>query len=187
MPDFQVAALAGQLRAAVSLASHSIGAGQRAFERLEARKPWTLRLASSLAILRANLSLHSTAFRHALRLACCIAIGVSLGRGMGLLRPYWIPMTIAIVLKPDFSSTFSRGVLRLAGTYVGLILATGLFHLVSPTAALQIALVAAFTFLLRCFGPANYGILTTAVSALVVLLVAAGLRCTEGGHRCARN
>jgi uncharacterized membrane protein YccC len=169
---FQVAALAGQLRAAVSLASHSVGVGQRAFERQEARKPWTLQLTSSLAILRANLSLQSGAFRHALRLACCIAIGVALGRGAGLLRPYWIPMTIAIVLKPDFSSTFSRGVLRLAGTFVGLVVATGLFHVMSPTVGLQIALLAVFTFLCRCFGPANYGILTAAVSGLVVLLIA---------------
>ncbi len=169
---FLVAALAGQLRAAASLASHSIGAGQQAFERQEARKPLALRLTSSLAILRANLSLQSTAFRHALRLATCIAFGVALGRGMGLLRPYWIPMTIAIVLKPDFTSTFSRGVLRFAGTYVGLIFATGLFRLTSPTPAIQIVMIAAFTFLGRCFGPANYGILTAAVSALVVLLIA---------------
>ena len=146
--------------------------GQRAFERQEARKPWTLRLTSSLAILRANLSLHSTAFRHALRLSACIAIGVAAGRGMGLIRPYWIPMTIAIVLKPDFSSTFSRGVLRLGGTYVGLLVATGLFHVMRPTEAAQVALLAAFTFLCRCFGPANYGILTAAVSGLVVLLIA---------------
>ena len=168
----QLAALAGQLRSAVSLASSSIGAGQRAFERQEARKPWTLRLTSSFAILRANLSLDSPAFRHALRLASCIAIGVAVGRGLGLLRPYWIPMTIAIVLKPDFSTTFSRGVLRLAGTYVGLLVATGLFHLMSPPVAMQIALLALFTFLCRCFGPANYGLLTAAVSALVVLLIA---------------
>ena len=169
---FQVAALAGQLRSAVSLASHSIGAGQRAFERQEARKPWTLRLTSALPILRANLSLHSAAFRHALRLAICIGLGVALGRGLGLLRPYWIPMTIAIVLKPDFSTTFSRGALRAAGTYAGLIVATGLFHAMHPTAALQIVFLAAFTFLARCFGPANYGILTAAVSGLVVLLIA---------------
>ena len=169
---FQVAALAGQLRAAASLASHSVGAGQRAFERMEASRPWTLRLTGPLAILRANLTLRSTGFRHALRLAVCIAIGVGLGRWMGLLRPYWIPMTIAIVLKPDFSSTFSRGVLRLAGTYVGLVVATGLFHIMTPAAALQIGLIAVFTYVARCFGPANYGILTAAISGLVVLLIA---------------
>jgi uncharacterized membrane protein YccC len=168
----QVAALAGQLRAAVSLATHSTGVGQVDFEREEARKPWTLRLTGSLATLRANLSLHSPAFRHALRLAVCIGTGVAVGRAMGLVRPYWIPMTIAIVLKPDFSSTFSRGVLRLGGTYAGLLLATGLFHLLPATEATEIALLTAFTFLARCFGPANYGILTAAVSGLVVLLIA---------------
>jgi len=35
-----------------------------------------------------------------------------------------------------------------------------------------VTLLAAFTFLCRCFGPANYGILTAAVSGLVVLLIA---------------
>ena len=37
-------------------------------------------------------------------------------------------MTIAIVLKPDFSSTFSRGILRIGGTFAGLFMATVLFH-----------------------------------------------------------
>ena len=168
----QVAALAGQMRAALSLASHVVGPGREAFERQEQRRPWTLRLTGTVATLRANLTMHSTAFRHALRLACCISLGVALGRGMGLVRPYWIPMTIAIVLKPDFSSTFSRGVLRLGGTYAGLLAATGLFHVLSPTAGVQVALLALFTYLCRCFGPANYGILTAAVSGLVVLLIA---------------
>jgi uncharacterized membrane protein YccC len=38
-------------------------------------------------------------------------------------------MTVAIVLKPDFASTFSRGALRLGGTFGGLVFATALFHL----------------------------------------------------------
>ncbi len=168
----QLAALAGQLRSAAALAANTIGPGQRAFELQERKKPWTMRLTSSLAILRANLSLQSPAFRHALRLAFCVALGVGLGRGLGLYRPYWIPMTIALVLKPDFSSTFSRGVLRLAGTYAGLTLTTALFHALSPAVPLQILFLAAFTFLCRCFGPANYGLLTAAVSGLVVLLIA---------------
>ena len=170
---FQVAALAGQLRSAVSLASHSIGAGQRAFERQEARSPGRcgspVRWRSCAPIFPAILRPHSgmpCGWPAASRSAS------PWGRGIGLLRPYWIPMTIAIVLKPDFSSTFSRGVLRLAGTYVGLIVTTGLFHVMSPSVAVQIAMLAVFTFLGRCFGPANYGILTAAVSGLVVLLIA---------------
>src|SRR5437868_11707188 len=95
-----------------------------------------------MATLRANLSLESAAFRHAVRLAACVAIGEALGRGLGLRRSYWIPMTVAIVLKPDFSSTFSRGVLRLMGTFAGLLLATGLFHVLPSGVGAEVALIA---------------------------------------------
>ena len=37
---------------------------------------------------------------------------------------YWIPMTIAIVLKPDFAGTFRFGLLRVIGTFAGLLLTT---------------------------------------------------------------
>lgn len=169
---FQMDALAGQLRAAIDLAAYATPAGVAAFERHEAGKPWSLRLAGSVATLQANLSLHSAAFRHAVRLAVCIAIGEAAGRALGWGRPYWLPMTIAIVLKPDFTATFSRGVLRLAGTFLGLVFATALVLAMPPSLAAQVALIAALMFILRCFGPANYGILVIAITALVVLLIA---------------
>jgi hypothetical protein len=78
-----------------------------------------------------------------------------------------------VVLKPDFTSTFSRGVLRLLGTFAGLILATALFHLLPVSALTQLLLVGAFTFCLRYWGPANYGVFTVAISGLVVFLIAA--------------
>ena len=89
------------------------------------------------------------------------------------LRGYWGPMTVAIVLKPDFTTTFSRGVLRLGGTFLGIALATALFHWVTPTAALTAPMIALFVFLMRWAGPANYGIMVTALTSLVVLLFAA--------------
>jgi uncharacterized membrane protein YccC len=81
-------------------------------------------------------------------------------------------MTIALVLKPDFASTFSRGVLRLGGTFAGLLLATVLFHFVHGGVATDIAMLTVFSFFQRWIGPANYGIFVTAVSGLVVLLIA---------------
>ena len=167
----QVDALAGQLRSAVELASHSTPEGQAEFERTQARAPWTLRLRGSLATIRANLTFESAAFRHAIRLAACVALGDAIGRAVNWHRTYWLPMTVAIVLKPDFTATFSRGVLRVVGTLSGLAFATVLFHIVSTTVMTQIVLIALLTFVLRSFGAANYGILTAAVSALVVLLI----------------
>ncbi|MBS1872250.1 MAG: FUSC family protein [Acidobacteria bacterium] len=168
----QMDAIAGQLRSAVDLASHSVPEGLDEFAWRESRQPWRLRLAGTVATLRANLAVESAAFRHAVRLAVCVATAFGLARGLHVGRAYWMPMTVAIVLKPDFSATFSRGVLRLAGTFGGLALATGLFHLLPANAGMEAVLVAVFMFLLRCFGPANYGIFVVAVTALVVVLVA---------------
>ena len=168
----QIDALAGQLRAAVDLSASATPGGIDAFEQREASKPWALRLSGTVATVRANLSFESAACRHAVRLAACLALGDSIGRALEWRRAYWIPMTIAIVLKPDFQATFSRGVLRLAGTFAGLAFATALSHLLPPQLWVQVGLIAIFVFILRCFGPANYGIFVAAVSALVVSLVA---------------
>jgi uncharacterized membrane protein YccC len=169
---YQMDALAGQLRAATDLASHATPAGLEEFARREARKPWMLQITGPLATLRANLHLGSTACRHALRLAVCLAVAEGIERAFDWRRSYWLPMTVAIVLKPDFTGTFSRGVLRLAGTLSGLLLATALFHFYPTAAVWHTILVALLTFILRWLGPANYGVFVTAVSALIVLMVA---------------
>lgn len=169
---WQIEALAGQLRSALDLAGHVTPSGAVEFERREAKQPWRLRLAGALALLRANLQLDSAAFRHALRLTVCVVLGTIVGHSLDWRRSYWLPMTVAIVLKPDFTATFSRGLLRLGGTLAGLVLATGLFHFLMPGLAAKVALIAVFAFVIRCYGPANYGVLVTALTALVVLLFA---------------
>jgi uncharacterized membrane protein YccC len=168
----QIEALSGQLRAALDLAGHTTPHGARDFEKREAGQPWSLRLGGVLAILRANLQLNSAAFRHAVRLAVCVVLGTIGGHALNWRHSYWLPMTIAIVLKPDFTATFSRGLLRLGGTVAGLVLATGLFHFLSPGLAAKVGMIAVCAFLLRCFGPANYGVFVTALTALVVLMFA---------------
>jgi len=168
----QMDALNGQLRSALELAVNATPMGQAAFEKKEARQPLLLRFSGKIATLRANLNLQSSAFRHALRLAAMVALGNILERGFYWRRSYWLPMTIVLVLKPEFTTTFSRGLLRIVGTIVGLFLATALFHFFPATITTQIILIFVFTLLLRWVGPANYGIFGVAVSALIVLLIA---------------
>lgn len=181
----QMDALARQLRIVFDLASNATPSGSFALARGEASRPWRLR---ALSTLRANLNLHSTAFRHALRLAVCVTAADALGRALGWYRPYWLPLTVNVVLKPDFSSTFSRGVLRLAGTFAGLGLATALFHLLPRTLPVEIGLIMAATFVVRWIGPAQYGVLAMGVSELVVLLVAlAGVQPGQAVMARARN
>ncbi|HXN00126.1 MAG TPA: FUSC family protein [Candidatus Dormibacteraeota bacterium] len=168
---YQMDAFSGQLRAAWDLAGGTSEMGTTSAATQEAEQPWSLRFNGRLATLRANLNLRSVAFRHAIRLAACVAVGDMVARSISLHRSYWLPMTIVLVLKPEFTATFTRGVLRIAGTVAGLLLATGLFHLHPTSPAVEIALIFVFTFLLRWIGPANYGIFAVAISALVVLLL----------------
>ncbi|MGA2420314.1 MAG: FUSC family protein, partial [Candidatus Acidiferrum sp.] len=120
---FQIDALAGQLRAVTDLAAHTTFAGQEAFDAAEARQPWWLRFRGPLVTLRANLALGSSAFRHAVRLAVMVATADALGHALSNIydwhRPYWMPMTVVLVLKPEFTTTFSRGLLRIVGTIAG--------------------------------------------------------------------
>jgi uncharacterized membrane protein YccC len=169
---FQIDALAGQLRAVMDLASHSTLEGQEQFDKAEARHPWSLRFRGIYATIRANLTLQSSAFRHAIRLAVMAAIGEALGREMSWRRSVWLPMTVIIVLKPEFTTTFTRGLLRVGGTIVGLLLATGLFHFLPINVVSEIILIFAFVFVLRWVGPANYGLFAIAISAVVVLMIA---------------
>ena len=99
-------------------------------------------------VLRANLNLHSATFRHAVRLAVCVGIGDTAGHMAGWDRSYWLPMTVAVILKPDFTTTLSRGFLRLFGTLAGLMVATVLYHVLPGTAFTQLLLVGVF----RAFG-----------------------------------
>jgi uncharacterized membrane protein YccC len=168
----QVEALAGQLRSAVELAARISPAGAATFAKRESAQPWSMRFTGARAKLRANLTLESAALRHAIRLGACVALGEAVAHAVDWQRSYWIPMTISIVLRPDFTGTFSRGVLRLAGTLFGLALATLLFHALTPSIGIQVALIFLLTFLMRSLGPANYGVFVTALSALIVLLIA---------------
>jgi uncharacterized membrane protein YccC len=169
---FQMDALSGQLRAATQVASDITVAGMQASKRREQALPWRMRVTSFLPRLEANLTLRSAVFRHGVRLAIGVALAETLSRNLETPRAYWLPMTTVLVLKPEFAVTFTRGLLRIAGTIVGLFLATALFHFLPVGVGLEVVLTGAFVFLLRWVGPANYGIFGIAVSALVVLMIA---------------
>jgi uncharacterized membrane protein YccC len=168
----QIDALAGQLRTARSLISVLVPEPVPGLPTPDVSMKSPADLKAPLAVLRANLSLQSTAFRHAVRLAVSVGAGEALAHSLNIQRSYWLTMTIAIVLRPYFTATFNRGILRIAGTIAGLLLATGLFHFLPTGRTSEIALLAVFAFLLRWIGPANYGVFVTAVSALIVLLLA---------------
>jgi len=164
-------ALGGQLRAAVRNAEFAGSRGEIRLEAHEARLPRTLRPGNPIAILRANLRLSSIACRHALRCSVCLAIAVAGESIAGMSHGFWIPMTTAIVLKPDFAGTFSFGLLRVIGTMLGLALATALVHFAFGAEWERIALLAVLCFGFRQLTTVHYGIGVMLLTALIVVLL----------------
>jgi uncharacterized membrane protein YccC len=165
-------ALCGQLAAAVRNAARASGAGAARAEQEELQLPRELRPQSPFAVLLANLTPRSAAFRHAVRTALCLAVAVWIGRLVALSHGYWIPMTVAIVLRADYGATFSYGLLRVAGTVVGLSLTTALLRLLPADPWVWLAVMGVLCVGFRYFGPVHYGVAVSALTGMVVLLLA---------------
>ena len=164
-------ALGGQLRAAVRNTDIAGSRGELRLAARDAALPRALRPRNPLAILRANLHLSSVAFRHALRCGACLALAIAGARVAGIGHGYWIPMTCAIVLKPDFAGTFRIGLLRVAGTLLGLLLATALVHVAFGNEWARIVLLAVLCFGFRQLTTMHYGLGVMLLTALIVVLL----------------
>jgi uncharacterized membrane protein YccC len=125
-------ALCGQLAAAARNAGRASTAGALRAEAEDLQLPRAIRPQSPLAILLATVTPRSAAFRHAVRTAACLTLALWIGRFLELSHGYWIPMTVAIVLRADYGATFSYGLLRVAGTIMGLMLTTAVLHFLPP-------------------------------------------------------
>jgi uncharacterized membrane protein YccC len=163
--------LGGTLRAATRNAALAGGQGEVRAIQADAQLPTTLRTEGARATLRANLTFSSVSFRHAVRCGVCIALAVAIEYGFQISHGYWIPMTVAIVLKPDFSGTLSFGLLRILGTIAGLVLTTVLAHYLLDSTWERIFLVALLCYGFRVLTPVHYGIAVSLITAMVVILL----------------
>lgn len=163
--------LLGQLRAAVETATAGASEGRIAEPRPSDGGRRSVRLRDPIATVRANLSPDSVVLRHAVRAAVLVAGSDLVLRLAGVDHGYWVPLTIMVVLRPDFATTFQRATMRVGGTIVGLVLATGLVHFVPGGQWYAVALIALFFFVMRLAGPGNLAIGAAALSALVVVLL----------------
>jgi uncharacterized membrane protein YccC len=104
-----------------------------------------------------------------LRLMICMGVAGLVSEVIPLQRSYWVPLTVAIVLKPDFGSVFARALQRGIGTVVGAVAGAVLLVLVHGTWLLiPFAILAA---LLPYGRSRNYGLLSTFLTPLVVVLI----------------
>jgi uncharacterized membrane protein YccC len=107
-----------------------------------------------------------------------LAIAMVVGQHFQADRGYWIPLTTALVLKPDFLTTIVRGFARIGGTLVGAVVASLLTVLLRGHVAAQIAgVIVAAAAAYVTFNP-NYALFTIAITSFVVLSL--GMRGLPG-------
>ncbi len=165
-------ALSGQLAAAVRNAGRAEAQGARRAALEDLQLPRALRPQSALALLFASLTPRSAAFRHAVRSAVCFTFALWLGRVLPVEHGYWLPMTVAIVLRADYAATLNYGVLRMAGTILGLLLTTALIHVLPPDAWVRLAVLTLLCAGFRYFGDVHYAVAVACLTGMVVLLLA---------------
>jgi uncharacterized membrane protein YccC len=132
-----------------------------------------LHLHNTMTTLRANLTFHSTAFRHAIRLGVALVIASALEGilPLPLERGYWIPLTTLLILRPDFTSTFSRGVARFLGTLLGAVLTSLLVSLIAPSQPLLVILAIITAYLSFSLLNANFALFTAFITMEVIFLL----------------
>ena len=109
-----------------------------------------------------------------LRYGAALGASTALFLAFDIPHGYWIAMTVAMVLKPDFVTTLSRGVLRVAGTLAAAVLVTAGLHAIGSGApwAFGVMIMIAAPFMIRWMS-ANYFWTAIAVTTTMLLLTEA--------------
>ena len=116
-----------------------------------------------------NLTLSSSVFRHAVRMAvaCLVAFGVAETLWHGQ-HNYWILMTVTIMLKPGFSLTRERNIQRIIGTLVGGVMGAFILWAV-PNGDLRFGFLLVFMVVAYTFQRTQY--LVTVIFLTAYLLI----------------
>jgi uncharacterized membrane protein YccC len=105
-----------------------------------------------------------------LRLMLSVGVAAVVSQALPVQRSYWVVLTVAIVLRPDFGSVFARALQRGIGTMVGAVLGA-IVLVVIPAGPLLLIPCALFAGLLPYGRDRNWGLFTTFLTPLVVILI----------------
>lgn len=133
--------------------------------------PGPLKRAAPWVLLRANCRFSSVAFRHALRMALLLLLAGFVSRHIGLAHGYWLPMTCAIVLRPEFGTTFTIGLQRMVGTFLGLLLTTAILVTFSQSPWVHLVLMGLLCFGFRYLANVNYAAAVASLTGSVVIML----------------
>jgi len=106
------------------------------------------------------------------RVAATLALSMAIAQGLALPSGYWIPMTAAIVTRPELQNTLQRGLARIGGTLAGAALATLLAFALQPLPGVLAALVLLFGGACYQLVYVNYAAFAACLTSYVVFLLA---------------
>jgi Fusaric acid resistance protein-like len=107
---------------------------------------------------------------HAVVVAATAALGLALADALGLVRDYWIMLTVLVSLRATLGSTFSFASMRVTGTVAGAVVALGIVA-VTPDPWLLGVAFAGFGFLMFAIRWVNYVLYTLFLTPYVILLL----------------
>lgn len=125
----------------------------------------------ALRTFRRELRWSSPVFRHAIRVAVVTAAAYILGKSLPPTHGYWVPLTAVMVLRPDFSRTFERGIGRFAGTLVGVGVAGTVNALLHPDPYLSGLFAVSSIACAYLLVHTGYALFTACMSSYVVFLL----------------
>ena len=109
--------------------------------------------------------------RHAVRISVVITLATALTGVDGFEHSYWLPMTVAWVMKPDLAGSATRLAARLTGTLAGALAFVVLAESLGSGAVATAAIVGFSAFFVFAFVQANYAVCTAGATALILQLV----------------
>ena len=122
-------------------------------------------------LLRRHLSLHAPTGRYAAVLAVSVGGMDLIARRLDLPNGYWAPMTLLILLKPDFRDTLTRTVQRILGALGGAGVATLAAAWLRPSEALTAVLITLSAFGAYTLLRVNYLAYSLCITAYIAFML----------------
>ena len=110
------------------------------------------------------------AWTFTIRLMICTGVAAVMSEVLPIQRSYWVVLTTAIILKPDYGSVFARALQRAIGTVIGAVVGAAVLAVVpyGPWLLLPFGVLAA---LLPYGKSRSFGLSAVFLTPLVVLLI----------------
>lgn len=102
---------------------------------LESRKDTPFLTAPDYGVhkLKSNFTFQSSIFRHSLRLSITMVVGFLIGELFAFQNPYWILITLLVIMRPSYGLTKKRVKQRVIGTLIGAVFSLGMVYLTQDT------------------------------------------------------